>query len=153
MVSARVMCLMVLGIVASCARATPVSQVRPISPDDPDYCDHCPCSDERPRRLSCPLNDPALCSLPALKRALPNGPYSRCGRLMLYEEGGLDHGETWLFDEATGALVAWRVGLGISAMMCRDGYSTTVETWPSRFVFPPSDTCKPAGALYGDPDP
>jgi hypothetical protein len=70
---------------------------------------------------------------------------------MLYEEGGLDHGETWLFDEATGALAAWRVDHGISAMMCRDGYATTSETWPSRFVFPARETCKPAGYLYGDP--
>jgi hypothetical protein len=100
------------------------------------------------------MHDANLCTLPALQRALPNGPYLRCGTYMLYEDGaGLDYGETWVFDTSTGALTAWRGGGGVGAMTCRDGYRTYWEKWPSRFVFPPRDTCKPAGALYGDPEP
>jgi hypothetical protein len=72
---------------------------------------------------------------------------------MLYEEYAAADccGETWVFEEGTEALVAWRSDLGISAMRCRDGYSTTEEVWPSRFVFPARETCTPAGYLYGDP--
>lgn len=138
------MSIAVLGV--ACAMSKPVT----IFPEDSHFCEHCPCSDGV-LSSSCPMHDATLCSLPALKRTLPNGPYLRCGKYLLYEESGLDQGETWLFDEATGALVAVRLSHGISAMMCRDGYRTYSEQRPSGFVFPPSDTCKPAGALYGDP--
>lgn len=100
------------------------------------------------------MHDPQMCTLAALQHTLPNGPYLQCGAYMLYEDAAvLDNGETWVFDRSTGTLVAWRGGGGVGAMSCKDGYRTFWQKWPSRFVFPPRESCTPAGALYGDPGP
>jgi hypothetical protein len=120
-----------------------------IAPDDPRYCEHCNCREVR-SPPSCPKHDWQLCTLPNLQREIPYGPYAKCGPYVLYEEGGFDHSETWLFNASNGSLVAWRGGGGIMPFSCKDGYRTYWNQWPARFVFPKREDCEPTGYLYGE---
>jgi hypothetical protein len=117
---ARVTCLILLGIAASCARATPVSQLRPISPDEPDYCDHCPCHPGGPH---CPMHLPSLCSLSGLwaSQRLSFGEPGvavsptifgawACGKYVVVDElCGTDCGGEYAYEASTGCRTSKRM--------------------------------------------
>jgi hypothetical protein len=135
----------------SCANG----KVTTLSPDDSHYCQHCPCE---PGPVSCPNNDPSLCTLSALfasqgsrtreeasgraiRSPMVTGAWS-CGRYVVVDElCGTDCGATYAYDDSSGQVIASRTGGGVAWLACKDGYRSNWRTEPPGFVFPPRKEC------------
>jgi hypothetical protein len=133
------------------------SRRAPISPDDPHYCDHCPC---RPGPVTCPGEQPSLCTLSGLWDSqrpmwapvdagyrIPSSLITRawnCGKYVVVDElCGADCGGTYAYDASTGRIAASREGGGISWLHCDDRYESNWWTQPPGFIFPDREACSP----------
>src|SRR5262252_4024350 len=133
----------------------------PISPDDPSYCTHCPC---KPGKVTCPMDDPRLCSLSGLwawihaiedkarteglSHVDVEGIWS-CKKYIIVETSFpfVIDGHLWeyAYVSVTGAILASREGGGIDWLVCRDGYRANYWTQPPGFIFPERTDCVPMG--------
>ena len=73
---------------------------------------------------------------------MPNGAYYTCGKYTVYEnQPELDYEQSFVFDTATGTLVAWKGGGGGGSVRCKHGYRTAWHTSPPGFIFPAQASC------------
>jgi hypothetical protein len=136
-----------LALLGACATTgKPIT----ISPDAENYCKYCSCDDRR--SPPCPMmSETAVCTLSALVKELPLGPYVRCGDYVIFEKDDVDHSQTWVFSRASGGIVAWREEFGLTPSKCSGGFQSMWNTRPPGFRFPPTNSCQRADPFGGPP--